>query len=121
MAENGIPLRFPPIIPPPSGNDVDWPAPNVPAEKPAKEEPEEKANYGWGFLTDLFAWWRTRRERKLIEQIRYLKSTNALLTEENWQQACLIERLNRWVQASTIAAARIAEGMGAPPPPPTRR
>ena len=106
-AVDPVRIEWPPIVPPEGGRP----------QPPPEPEREERADHRTGYFADLFAWWRTRRERHLIERIRGLSSENALLKEENMQLGFLLEKLNRWVQASTVAAARIADQLGAAPDP----
>lgn len=115
------PVRFdyPPVAPP---------AAPLPPREIKEDREEEQPSYSWGFIGDLVCWWRTRRERQLIERIRSLEQQLALKEEENLQLAGMLERISRWNLASTQAAVRVEEqmrphfgpGIAAPPQRPSK-
>lgn len=72
------------------------------------------------FFTDLFAWWRNARERKLRAKIARLEVRCARAEEERDQLAAANEMMRQWVLASTATAATVIVSLGGrekPSPP----
>lgn len=108
VAESPVDINWPPCIPPQGGSD------------PIRTEPPEEDRPIW-FFWDLFAWWRNRRERKLLQEIRKLKLELAYATEEKDRCAEALDNLRAWTQASTANAERLIAALGGSPPPDKRR
>ena len=85
--------------------------PPPPEKRTRVDDPDECST---GFWSDLFAWWRSKRERKFVAKIRRLKMELAYQKEENNRLAEMVENMRRWTLASTAAAERVAAQFGAP-------
>lgn len=71
-------------------------------------------------FSDLFAWWRNARERKLRNRIAILEAKLARAELERDQLAEANEMMRQWVLASTATAARVIESLGGRPPEPPK-
>lgn len=102
-----------------------WPTPPfVPPGKVEKQpttEPEAKPARRILLLSDLFAWWRNARERKLRAKIANLKMRLSATEEERDRLAEMNENMRQWMLASTATAAQVAGLLTQPAPEKPKR
>ena len=78
------------------------------------------------FFSDIVAWWRNARERKLRAKIARLEAKLVVANEMLEQLALANEMMRQWVLASAATAAGVTAMLGGkpldrPPPSPAKR